>query len=187
MQAAQRTAHLSAPEYLEDELHSEIRHEYLGGDVYAMAGASAEHNLIAGNIFAALHPHLRGKQCQVFMSDMKVRLKVADQDVFYYPDLLVTCDSRDTERYFKQFPKVLIEVLSPETERTDRREKFLSYTQIETLDEYWLVSQEKMEVMVFRRKEKWRPEIIGTENRSIRMTSLDFEIPIAAIYAGVTL
>lgn len=71
----------------------------------------------------------------MFAVDMKVRMAVGRDDIFYYPDLLVACDARDTDRYWKRFPKVIIEVLSPETDRTDRREKFLAYTGIETVEE----------------------------------------------------
>lgn len=103
----------------------------------------------------------------------------------YYPDVMVTCDPRDTDRYFSRFPKVLIEVLSPETERTDRREKFLSYTQIETLEEYVLVAQDKMEVTVFRRANKWQPEIANKPDLQLRLPSLDFALPLSAVYEGV--
>jgi Uma2 family endonuclease len=93
---------VTVEDYLSGELRSETRHEYLGGSVYAIAGASEEHNLIATNLAAALHAHLRGKPCLVFIVDMKVRLLVARDDVFYYPDLMVACDPRDTDRYFKR-------------------------------------------------------------------------------------
>src|SRR5262245_34123570 len=126
MEAAAKTGTVSVEEYLAAEPRSEVRHEYIGGEVYAVAGASEEHNIIATNLLAALHAHLRGKACRVFMVDMKVRLFAAREEIFYYPDLMVTCDARDTDRYFKRFPNVLIEVLSTDTARTDRREKFFS-------------------------------------------------------------
>src|SRR6266404_3018929 len=161
MDTAEKLATATVDEYLSGELRGEIRHEYIGGTIYAMAGASEDHNAIAGNLFAALHSHLRGKPCRVFFVDMKVRLLIARADIFYYPDLMVACDPRDTDRYFKRYPKVLIEVLSPDTEATDRREKFLSYTGIETLEEYVLVAQDRREVTVFRRSRQWQPEILG--------------------------
>src|SRR5262245_20711594 len=116
---------------------------------------------------------------------MKVRLYVSANDIFYYADLMVTCDPRDTDRYFKRFPKVRIEVLSPETERTDRREKFVSYTQIETLGAYVLVAQDKMEVTWFRRKNQWQPEVARRADQQLRMASLDFALPLSAVYEGV--
>jgi Uma2 family endonuclease len=187
MEGVQDEALLGLEDYLAGELGSEIRHEYLGGAVYAMAGASTEHNTIAGNLFAALRAHLRGRPCQVFIADVKVRLQIAGKDVFYYPDVMVTCDARDTERFFKRFPQVLVEVLSPETERTDRREKFLSYTQIDTLQEYLLVAQDKPEVTVFRRSRNWQSEVVQLAADPIRLTSLDFALPLGAVYEKVSL
>ncbi len=125
---------ISVDAYLEGEETSEIRHEYIGGQVYAMSGGSEAHNLICGNLYSAMRHHLRGSPCKVFMADMKLRLNIAEDDIFYYPDLLVTCDPSDNERYFKTQPSVLVEVLSPSTERLDRREKFLSYIALPSLE-----------------------------------------------------
>src|SRR5438132_5522959 len=133
METAARPIPLAVEDYLAAEQHSDIRHEYIGGNLYAMAGASDRHNLISGNNYAVLHSYLRGKACRVFMSDLKLRTQVAGENIFYYRDLMVVCDPRDTDRFFKRFPKVLIEVLSEATERTDRGEKFLNYTQLESL------------------------------------------------------
>lgn len=185
MQVAPQTTHVSVEDYIAGEQHSEIKHEYLGGVVYAMAGTSIEHNVISLNFATALRSHLRGGSCRVFMADVKVRLELAGDDVFYYPDIMVACDSRDTDRFFARFPKVLIEVLSPETERTDRREKFLSYTQIETLEEYVLVSQEKAEVTIYRRANNWRPEIIDKSEQKLQLGSIGFSMPLPAVYEGV--
>ena len=100
---------------------------------------------------------------------------------------MIACDPRDTDRYFKRHPSVLIEVLSESTERTDRREKFLSYTQIDTLEEYVLVAQDRMEVTVFRRADQWQPKVLHTATQSLRLASIDFELPLAAIYEGIKL
>lgn len=185
MDAAEKPASLTVEEYLAGEQPSEVRHEYLGGAVYAMAGASDEHNAISLNLASALRSHLRGKTCRVFMADAKVRLTVANDDIFYYPDVMVACDSRDTDRFFKRFPKVLVEVLSETTERTDRREKFLSYTQIETLEEYVLVAQDKREVTMYRRANQWQPELLNKPDQRLEVASLDFALPLSGIYEGV--
>ena len=185
MEAVERREAVTVDDYLAGELRSETRHEYLGGPVYAMTGTSEEHNFIATNLVAALHAHLRGNPCRVFMVDMKVRLLVARDDIFYYPDLMVACDPRDTDRYFKRYPKVLIEVLSPDTERTDRREKFLSYTRIESLEEYVLVAQDRREVTVFRRSRQWQPEVLGQSKEALELASLGFALPLDLIYEGV--
>src|SRR5262245_37213396 len=133
MQAAANISPLTVEEYLAGEARSEVRHEYVDGMVYAMAGGSEEHNLISLNVASALRAHLRGKACRVFMADVKVQPSSTREELFYYPDVMVVCDPRDTHRYFKRYPRILMEVLSPDTDRTDRREKFLSYIGIETL------------------------------------------------------
>ena len=166
MQATQNVAALTVDEYLAGELLGNDRHEYLSGVVYAMAGASSDHNTIAGNLFASLRAALRGRPCRAFISDVKLRLAISEEDVLYYPDVMVACDPRDTDPYFKRFPKVLIEVLSPQTEQTDRREKFLSYIQIETLEEYVLVAQDKLEVTVFRAPTNGSPKLHDDRNTS---------------------
>jgi Uma2 family endonuclease len=178
---------VSVADYLAGEPVSEFRHEYIGGEIHAMAGASEEHNAISGNLFAALLSHLKGRRCRTFIHDMKVRLQIAGDDIFYYPDVMVACDPRDTDRYFKRFPTVIVEVLSPETERTDRREKFLSYQQIETLEEYVLVAQDKSEVTVFRRANQWRPEIVRQASDSLTLSSLGFALALVDLYDGVNL
>ncbi len=185
IQAVGHAAAVSVEDYLAGELKSEIRHEYIGGLLYAMAGTSREHNIICQNLLIAPRSHLRGQPCQVFIESLKLRLRIEDEDIFNYPDLIVTCDPRDTERYFTKFPKVIIEVLSPDTERIDRREKFSSYTQIETLEEYILVAQDQMEVTVFRRAGNWRPVVANQPGQQLRLESLDFTLLLSAIYESV--
>lgn len=186
MQAVQSASFLSVEDYLAGELQSEIRHEYLGGAVYAMAGSSAEHNLIIGNLVASLRSTLRGGPCRVFAIDVKVRLQVAREEIFYYPDLMVTCDPRDTEPYFQSYPKLIVEVLSPSTERTDRREKLLNYTQIETLEEYVLIAQDRVEVTVFCRANNWQPEILWQPEQSLNLTSINASVPLRAVYEDIS-
>jgi Uma2 family endonuclease len=104
----------SVAEYLEAESKSELRHEYLGGQIFAMAGGSKAHNIITLNIASRLRSQLRGRACDVFMSDMKVKLSAANQNqtIFYYPDVVVTCSSEDRDNYFVNYPCVIVEVLS---------------------------------------------------------------------------
>ena len=178
---------IGVDDYLAGEELTDVRHEYIGGEVYAMAGGSEEHGTIVLNLVAALHAHLRGGRCRFFANDMKLRLHLREEDVFYYPDLLVTCDPRDTDRYFKRHPQVLIEVSSPTTERIDRREKLWSYIQIESLQEYVLVSQEKREVTLYRRGNNWSPEVLKSPADVLALDSLKFSLPLAAIYEAVDL
>ncbi len=185
MEAVERVEMLSVEDYLAGEQQSAVRHEYVGGTVYAMAGASDEHIAICMNLAFALRTHLKGTPCRVQMSEGKARLRLANEDIFYYPDVMVACDPRDTDRYFKRYPKVLIEVLSESTEAIDRREKFLSYRQIETLEEYALVAQDKMEATMFRRENHWQPEVLRKPDQFMRLASLDFALPLSAVYEGV--
>jgi Uma2 family endonuclease len=177
---------ISVEEYIKGEQQSEVRHEYIGEQVYAMSGGSEAHNAICLNLASAIRQHVRGKPCKVLMADMKLRLNIAEDDVFYYPDLLVTCDPDDREKYFKTRPVAIVEVLSPSTERLDRREKFLSYIALPTLKEYVLVDQEKMAVTLFRRETAWKPEHLA-EGDSLRLTSIDFEQTLADVYEDVDL
>ncbi len=171
--------------YIEGEEISEIRHEYIGGQVYAMSGGSESHNLICGNLCSAIRQHLRGKRCKVFMAGMKLRFNIAADDIFYYPDLLVTCDPSDSEKYFKTKPVLIVEVLSPSTERLDRREKFLSYIGLPSLKEYVLVDQEKMLVTLFRQVNAWKPEHFSEGHSSLCLPSIDFKITLADVYEDV--
>jgi Uma2 family endonuclease len=185
MQAVSRAERVSVEDYLESEKSSEVRHEYVGGILYAMAGASDEHIAICVNLVSALRNHLKGTPCRVQISEGKVRLRAANEEIFYYPELMVICDPRDQDRYFKRYPKVLIEVLSESTETIDRREKFLSYRQIETLEEYVLVAQDKMEVTVFARAKGWQPEISTQPEQSLRLPSLKFSQLLSQVYDGL--
>src|SRR5262249_34537038 len=129
---------------------------------------------------------LRGGRCRTFMSDMKVHLVIGGRDVFYYPDVFVTCDSRDTKPLFKEYPTLIVEVLSEATENTDRREKFWNYTQIESLEDYVLISQDKVEVTVFRRSTNWESEIISDPDQSLVLSALNVKLPLSVIYEGLS-
>lgn len=175
---------VSVQEYLVGEQQTDIRHEYINGITHAMGGASAAHNLIAGNVFAVLHAAARNTPCQVFMADMKVYLQIADEDVFYYPDLLVSCDQQDKEKYYRTCPCLLVEVLSPTTERIDRREKFMAYTSLPSLREYILIAQDQQAVTVFRRKNGWKSERLRSNDRFFS-DCLECSFSISEVYEGV--
>jgi Uma2 family endonuclease len=178
---------LSVEEYLEGERLSEIRHEYVGGQVYAMAGGSDDHNRIAGNILTALHGALRGKRCEPFMTDMK--LKLPESDAFYYPDVLVVCDPADNAKYFRERPTVVFEVLSPDTERTDQREKRYAYGSIPTLKVYVIVAQDRRELTILRRERSgsWKPEVLTGSDQVLKLPEIRVEIPLARIYERTTI
>ena len=179
-------SYLSVEEYLKAEKSSFIRHEYLGGQIFAMAGASEEHNLITANIIALLRPHLRGTDCRAFVSDMKVKVTVKKVDIFYYPDLLVTCDPEDKERYFKTRPSLIVEVLSDSTATTDKREKRLNYQTLDSLQEYILISQDKIQVEVYRQDTQgnWSMQTLGKDD-TLKLESIGLKLTMAEIYEDV--
>lgn len=185
MEGALKADFLTVAEYLQSEEQSEVRHEYVGGVIYSMAGGTREHHLIAGNLFAALHGHLAGGRCQVAIADLKLHLEFAENEIFYYPDLMVTCDPRDTDRNCNRYPKLIVEVMSDSTERVDRVEKFEAYRSLESLEEYVLVSQQKAEVTIYRRAGRWKRETVEGADKELRLDSVNFTMPLAALYRGV--
>ena len=186
MQASLKRDFVSVDDYLAGEEASEVKHEYVGGAVYAMAGVSKDHNLIALNIYTAVRNGLRGGPCRAYVSDVKVHLKLRGENVFYYPDVMVGCDARDTHRLYLQYPKILVEVSSESTERLDRREKRLSYQTIETLEEYVIAAQDRVEVTIFRRTNNWRPEVLNRLSDNINLKSIGLSFKLSSICEGVT-
>src|SRR4051812_6369874 len=185
MQTAVKRDCVTVDDYIAGEQISEIKHEYIGGTLYGMSGASREHNQIALNIASALRSHLKGKPCRVYMSDIKVRLQLAGEDVFYYPDVMVGCDPRDTNRHYLQYPTLLLEVSSESTERLDRREKRLAYQTIESLQEYIIVAQDRAEVTLFRRANQWTTETYTGIDKSVSIQSISFPMLLGTIYEGL--
>jgi Uma2 family endonuclease len=185
MQAAAQSDLVSVEDYLTAEAVSDVRHEYLGGLVYAMAGETRAHNQIAGNLYLTLRQNLRGGPCRLYMSDIRVNLSLREDAYYYYPDLVVTCDPRDTDPRFVRYPKLIIEVMSPSTERVDKREKFFAYTTMESLEEYVLVAQAAPEISVFRKSDGWRSLKVAGLEAHLPLASLSTALPLAAIYEGL--
>lgn len=185
--AAEKIQWISPEEYIEGELRSDVRHEYIFGDVRAMAGASEKHNLISLNVGAELRAHFRGKKCRVFVNDMKVRLTRAVRFVFYYPDVFVACRNDEEESpYFRDYPEVIFEVLSPETARTDLHEKFFAYTSIPSLHTYVVVSQDEMKLEVFRRAvPRWTGETLTQSNEALSIPEIEFRMTVERVYEDV--
>ena len=173
---------ITSEEYLAGELVSEERHEFIAGVVHAMAGASAVHNTIAVNLVAFLHGHLRGKSCQPFGSDMKLRLNFGADTVFYYPDGMVVCDPTDDAAYYRERPILIIEVLSPETARVDQREKLLAYRTLPSLEVYVLVDQSQCRVTCYRGSTGWTPEFLSGADEVLVVPALGWSIPLREIY-----
>ena len=182
--SARKTA-LSVEEYLEGELHSDIRHEYIDGEVYAMGGASRAHALIVNALAFVLTPAVRRMACQLFTSDMKLRLGIAGKPVFYYPDILISCNPADREPFYCSTPCLIVEVLSESTERIDRREKMLAYQTLPSLKEYLLVAQDARRVEIYRRTNEWQAEYV--EDGEFRLDCLDVSVRIDDVYVDVGL
>ncbi len=178
---------VSHKDYLEGEKVSPIKHEYIRGEVYAMVGGSKAHDTITLNLLSLLRNHVRGSGCRVHTGDLKVYIEAAD--VYYYPDALVTCDQRDItspEDYFIRYPRLIVEVLSPSTEAFNRGNKFADYRQIETLEEYVLISQDKINVECFRRNEQ-KPWVLYPYNAEdqVELASIGFQCNISELYEDV--
>ena len=171
---------LSIDEYLANELKSDVRHEFINGQIYAMVGASNIHNLIAGSLFASLRSHLN-PPCHVYTSDMKVRV---DND-FYYPGLSVSCEPVTDIAYYLETPVLIVEVLSPTTEGRDRVEKSLAYRRLSSLKEYVLVSQDKVQVEVLRRATGgWEIETFSVGD-NVRFDAVNMAVAIDRISEDV--
>lgn len=154
MTGAKKINLVSVEDYLAGELNSPVKHEYIGGQVYAMVGARNAHNIIAGNAFASLWSQLRGSSCRPYNSDTKIRLRMPSSEYrFYYPDLSVVCHPNAQSDVFQDAPVVVIEVLSAKTRRIDEGEKKDAYFTIRSLMVYLLVEQDAPFVVVWRRSE----------------------------------
>ena len=186
MTAAPKLNRVSVEDYLSGELVSEVKHEYLGGYVYAMAGARNVHNRIAGNLFARLHARLRGKPCQPYNSDAKIRVNLPTHVRFYYPDVSVVCDSNPPDESFQDQPVVLVEVLSNKTRRIDQGEKKDAYLTLPTLNVYLLVEQDCSAVIAYRRTEQgFVQEAYAELEAVIPLGEIGADLPLAEIYEGV--
>jgi len=175
---------VSAADYLVMEQGGDTSHEFVAGQIFARVGARDSHNTVALNIASRLRDSLRGGPCRVFMSDVKLRVDLAD--AYYYPDVFVTCDPRDTDPYVMQFPMLVVEVLSPRTVGVDRREKLRNYRMLDTLKEYCIVSVEERKVEVYRLEpgSEWHHYVFGgTEHAEFR--SIGVEISLAEVFDGV--
>ncbi|MEG4801686.1 Uma2 family endonuclease [Microcoleus sp. ARI1-B5] len=177
--------YISPEEYLKLEELSPFKNEYIRGEVYAMAGASDAHVTAAGNLFALLRNHVRGTGCRVYMSDMKARIDTAN--IYYYPDVMVSCDERDKAfKSLKKYPCLIIEVLSDGTEGFDRGDKFADYQELETLQEYVLISQKRQRVECFRRNAEGLWVLTSyTPGSEVYLASVDFRTSIDSIYEDV--
>jgi Uma2 family endonuclease len=176
---------LSVDEYFELESASPIRHEYVAGELFAMCGVSRAHNHITRNLVIAFGERLRGSPCEVFMMEFKLKFQVDRLDIVYYPDVMVACGREGIRDLYLDNPKLVVEVLSPSTARTDRREKALMYRRIATLEEYVVAAQDKPQVTIFRRDADWQPMLLTVPESIVEFRSIGLAVPLSQIYEGI--
>ncbi len=179
---------LSAAEYLERERVAETKSEFFDGEMFAMTGASRNHNLIAGNIFAGIHGQLRKAKCEVYASDMRV--KVEATGLYAYPDIVVLCSPpvfEDSRNDTILNPEVIVEVLSDSTEACDRGAKFENYRSIASLSEYVLANQKRRHVEKFSRHDRdtWILSEFRLPDDVLELRSVDCRIRLSDIYEKV--
>jgi Uma2 family endonuclease len=180
MSTVTKQERVSVEKYLEGELTSEIKHELIDCHVYAMAGASKNHERIVQNISRKFGNHLENSPCEPFGSDTKVRVR----DNFYYPDVLVDCRVDETRPYYTETPVILIEVISKSTRKMDEKIKLIQYINIPSLQEYVLVEQDIVDVTVYRKSDDWRSThyFLG---ETIHFESIDLRLSVEEIYHRV--
>ena len=178
----------SVEDYLLFEETSEIKHEYINGEIYAMAGASARHNRITLNMAGPLLNHLRGSPCEVFVADVKLYLRELKQDIFYYPDLMVCCDPNDRDPYYRTRPCLIVEVLSSGTARIDQREKLFSYVRLDSLQGYLLLKQDQISATLYRREgHDWQRMGWTEPQAELLLPCADLTLRLADLYEGTGL
>ena len=178
-----QTRYYTPAEYFALEKKSQMRHEYFDGELFMMAGASAPHNLVKGNMVAALRPGARTRGCRLF--DENMRLEVAEGVHYTYPDIMVTCDPADRrDPYLVRHPVLIVEVLSPSTAEYDRTTKFQRYQQLASLRHYVLVAQSSWTVEWFRRDEagQWIFTLCSGPEAVLEIPDLGLRLPLAQLY-----
>lgn len=171
---------ITEQDYLHNELQSQIKHEFIDGELFAMVGASSAHNLISLNIATELRTHLKGKPCRPYVNDMKVRI----EGNYYYPDVLVDCSDIADDAYFAETPILIIEVLSESTKQYDKTFKLQQYKKIATLQEYVMIEQNNALVEVVSRLDGWQAHYYGL-GESFMLQSVGLKLLVAEVYESV--
>ena len=182
---AYKTELITAEEYLAFERPAKDKHEFIGGRIVAMTGASDRHNVIASNVFGEIWTQLKGTNYRPFASDMRVNAKKGN---YFYPDIVVTCGERKFEDNKKDIllnPTLILEVLSKSTKLKDRNEKFESYILLESLTDYVLIEQDKMKIEHYSRidEKNWNVRIYTQADEEIIFESIKCKLSVADVYA----
>jgi Uma2 family endonuclease len=181
--AAAEQLRMSAADFLAWDDGQTLRHEFVRGEVFLMAGGEDRNTIVAGNLYLALRQHLRGTSCMTLMADVKLRIEAAD--CFFYPDVMVTCSPRDAaDRLIKREPVLVAEVLSPGTAAYDRGDKFADYRLLPSLQEYLLIDPRKRRCDLFRRRADdglWVLHPVDTDG-TLQLASVDLMLPAQALW-----
>ncbi|HEY0459931.1 MAG TPA: Uma2 family endonuclease [Pyrinomonadaceae bacterium] len=183
MGTPKKLSYITAAEYLDGEKLSEVRHEYIDGEVYAMAGATIRHYRLVKQIGNMIDRQLQSTDCEVFIVDMKTK---ANEYIYYYPDVVVTCENLNDEQDYISQPKLIIEVLSPSTASKDKREKLVAYKLINSLHEYAIVWQDEMRVELHRRQnDGWLTFFYTQPEEKIELASINLQTSVTEIYRSI--
>jgi Uma2 family endonuclease len=181
--------YISPEEYLALERKAEYKSEYQHGEIFAMSGASRKHNLITGNIAAELHQQLRGKDCEVYASDTRIKVKATG--LYTYPDIAVVCDEPDFEDDHVDTllnPTLLVEVLSPSTERYDRIAKTSYYRTIDSLAEHLLVARDEIRLEQYVRQPngQWLLFEYLSADGVVNLASIECSLKLSDVYDRIS-
>ena len=173
----------SFDEFLELEIHSQERHEFVDGNLFVMPGGTDRHNGIALNLVMILRPIVLKRGCQLYANDVLIR---TPDEIGYYPDVFITCDSSEDSPRVKRRPNTIVEVLSDTTEKFDRTEKLRNYRTIPSLEMYVLLEQDSILAEVYAKQHdgSWRHDVLR-EGSSIAFSSLDLMVPLADLYENL--
>src|SRR2546423_5437747 len=186
--SSQTKVYYTPDEYLALERKAEYKSEYFNGEIFAMTGASRRHNLVAANVLAALHLQLRKRPCEIYPSDMRV--KVSPTGLYTYPDVVIVCGEPmfdDEQKDTLLNPTLLVEVLSKSTASYDRGEKFEHYRKIKSLAEYLVLAQDKYHVEQYTKQsdDRWLLWETDDPQKTIRLPSIECDLALADIYDKV--
>jgi Uma2 family endonuclease len=179
---------LTVEEFLAIEAGGSVRHEYVGGQMFEMRPPMPRHEVIVANLLALLRQGADPGPLTLIASNLGLRLRVEETDLFYRPDVMIaTLTPSDLDPAYVRAPRAIVEVFSPITEDIDRREKVLSYRRIAELEEYLLISQRSPQVIVFRRSEDWVPIELTALDAVVEARSVQLSVRLRDIYAGTSL
>ncbi len=169
-------------EYVKGETVADKRHEYFAGKVFATAGASENHEIVALNLAGAINQHMDGKGYRVFKGDMRLKIALPKRALRYYPDIMVTCDPEDSDQNYKESPELLIEVTS--NYKADHMEKLFAYQQIPSLEQNPIIDQDPKvkKASLYQRSQAWDQDD-EAPNGVIQPSSIDFTIPLEDLYS----